>query len=809
MQKNDIFASTFQLCGTELLAPRRLYKDYPLSGSPASMAFASATCRCIKYVGHQTLHMKNCTREMILHSVLPWVHDETVLANMMASIKCWNKTAADVYHRAYPKGHYARYFNESILYSLLLVPWSNCLISSQSDVFGFSGQRSAESNDRKICPHLSNTTRIILTPSPGEQFDLNLEALDEFLQPTSTLASLTVCASDTDCDVETNVPPALVVQAGTEYGAAAQLYFNPMLPLNDLSLVGPVGATGNLRILWASYLRGFFCSLYIPFQLNKCHKGFDPPYANSDLNWTEEYIKDSLRVSRPVSKNLSRLKCTCSARDGVVCDKNGRTATVENRYWAGTLHAGKGKETEEFVSHSCLGQCSHDRGVDADGYWTYDAREPDKHCSDLRSGILCRVCQDGYSETLAGRACERCESRWSLGVVLYAMVVAVLGILLVSVSMLTRLLGNQYFDAWIFYVQIVPLILRPGEEVSLLHSVARYTVSLIHLNFPLCVAPYLSELPRLIVVAVPSMYLFFLVFILFLASYLRRVSHYVRRPKVGETFFVVLIVAYEPLAVFCTFTLSCTVLLGDDVRLYADPNIVCFGGEHLPYSIAAICVLCILIIFPALLIYGARDSTSSTDSTGWFRFLSKACARSYTSKRRWWIGITLWRRFVIAALAATITTDLTTRQIVLFSICLALLLFSAVILPYRLDAANKYELLLLTNLSLIAALGINDVTIVTHTKQLSFSYILLALLAWPDISIIILAVYKNRKRCVSCWKRQQNQGETGTEGDREHQGSQTTSFSEVDSDGKRNCGGPWEASTSEMRDRLLTVSFSN
>ena len=73
---------------------------------------------------------------------------------------------------------------------------------------------------------------------------------------------------------------------------------------------------------------------------------------------------------------------------------------VENSYWAGTLHVGK--DTEEFVSHSCLGQCSHDRDVDADGYWTYDFRVPDKHCSQSRSGVLCRSCEKGYSETPAG-----------------------------------------------------------------------------------------------------------------------------------------------------------------------------------------------------------------------------------------------------------------------------------------------------------------------------------------------------------------------------------------------------------------------
>lgn len=350
--------------------------------------------------------------------------------------------------------------------------------------------------------------------------------------------------------------------------------------------------------------------------------------------------------------------------------------------------------------------------------------------------------------------------------------------------------------------------------MTVLHSVARYSVSLIHLNVPWCVSPDLSQLRRLVTVAVPPIYLFCLVFLLFVASYIRPFSRYIKRPKVGETFFVVLIVAYEPLAVFATFTLSCSVLFGDDIRLYADPNVVCFDATHLPYAIAAICLLIVIIPLPALLIYGARDSHAITDSSKitWIKRLSQACARSYNKETQWWVGVTLWRRFLIAALAATITTDLTTRQAVLFSVCLALLLFNAIVLPYRSDTANKYELVLLANLALISAFSMNDLSAVSLPKQVAFSYILLVVLAWPDVSIIIIAVYNNKQRFsrLFAWiTRKASNDETETLRDRVRLGTATTSFitdTEKDMQTNSETEDAWSRSSSEIRDPLLISS---
>lgn len=75
----------------------------------------------------------------------------------------------------------------------------------------------------------------------------------------------------------------MIRHAGTEYGRLSPFYFDALQPINDLSIVGPVGARGFLRIQWQSFLRGLSCPLYIFFELAPCHEGFDTPRANANL----------------------------------------------------------------------------------------------------------------------------------------------------------------------------------------------------------------------------------------------------------------------------------------------------------------------------------------------------------------------------------------------------------------------------------------------------------------------------------------------------------------------------------------------
>lgn len=71
---------------------------------------------------------------------------------------------------------------------------------------------------------------------------------------------------------------------------------------------------------------------------------------------------------------------------------------VKNNYWAGKI----GERTGEFVTHPCLGQCSSRGDAGQAGYWAFNVKEPNKHCIQSRSGVLCRSCEEEYTETPSG-----------------------------------------------------------------------------------------------------------------------------------------------------------------------------------------------------------------------------------------------------------------------------------------------------------------------------------------------------------------------------------------------------------------------
>ena len=224
---------------------------------------------------------------------------------------------------------------------------------------------------------------------------------------------------------------------------------------------------------------------------------------------------------------------------------------------------------------------------------------------------------------------------------------------------------------------------------------------------------------------------------------MRPFSKYIQRTEVTNTFFLVVIIAYAPLATVACFWLSCSVRVGRDLRLFADPTTVCFSGDHLPYAVTSIILLvAFLIPLPGLLVYALRAKDSA--KKGWFYRLAQLCTFRYKESRQWWIGVTLWRRLFLIAVAAVVPSVLETRQLVLFVATLLVFFLSALVEPYKSTNANRYEFVLLANMCLLAALSINEPDRLSVAKQTVLPTLLVVIIGWPTVSILVIALYKNK-----------------------------------------------------------------
>jgi hypothetical protein len=117
------------------------------------------------------------------------------------------------------------------------------------------------------------TSQVILTPSPGEQFQLNLRAFDQFLR--SVNASVAFLSLTPPFDGLSDSPSMAFLRHDDEnYYRNGSIIFLVNEPILGISLHGLVNATGNLWVTATSIFPDNPIVLSIPFRLSPCHLGY-------------------------------------------------------------------------------------------------------------------------------------------------------------------------------------------------------------------------------------------------------------------------------------------------------------------------------------------------------------------------------------------------------------------------------------------------------------------------------------------------------------------------------------------------------
>lgn len=110
---------------------------------------------------------------------------------------------------------------------------------------------------------------------------------------------------------------------------------------------------------------------------------------------TDDYIANSR--TRPVSEASSNMTCSCAKKAGLICNNDGKTVEVKSDYWAGYIK----DSANEIDTHQCVGHCATETLGLATSTWQFDIDNPDKHCTQFRTGVLCGECQANYSQVPA------------------------------------------------------------------------------------------------------------------------------------------------------------------------------------------------------------------------------------------------------------------------------------------------------------------------------------------------------------------------------------------------------------------------
>ena len=247
--------------------------------------------------------------------------------------------------------------------------------------------------------------------------------------------------------------------------------------------------------------------------------------------------------------------------------------------------------------------------------------------------------------------------------------------------------------------------------------------------------------------AFPS-FLLTMVITLALFSRCRPVDRLLTLPRALKAVVFVLLITYA------NFTYASMNLLEAN-RLYTtndpDGQLVLFTNGSVPYADSshvpllppAAFLLIVVTVFPVLAVYFMDHPR--------VRPLSDIYTCYYNDKYRWWIGINLFRRYLIAAIANFMTVTTTQnirfiRQKALTATIFLLTVLQLMCNPLRSKFANVFETTLLVNLCFFS--GLNLAQSVTNHGTTRFLY---AVAFWPYGAGAVIFVYWHRHQIADVW----------------------------------------------------------
>lgn len=482
---------------------------------------------------------------------------------------------------------------------------------------------------------------------PGEQFYVNISAMDAFRRPVPEVITSNVVG---------------IGPRDNTSSVIGDFGFFQVKPLE--STHAPITVLSqedkNITIRLASI--DFQSELFLRVEITACVVGF----THSDM------------------------RCVCDDRlmsRGVSCNTN---FTVNRNTWLGPIHEDYNITNDDLTVAPCvLDYCEEGVKDVRSGDWDSQCRE-----GFHRSGLLCGRCADGYSVQLGTNSCGKCTN-WSIFLLIFfavagIFVVFMLGLLQISVA-------EGFFVAIIFYSNIISLYTVHFNNANKTTGI-NFLTSHFSLNFGIeaCLYDGMDSL------TIMALQLVFVVYIFILAVLRILIDKHIRfkwmdsmdqKYSPSKLFATLIIVSYVSILQASCGILSFTVVSTFDndlhVLWYIDPTVPYFQGLHSFLGIVALVLLLLFILpLPILLTFCSR-AIYRWRYFNKFKPLYDALYAPFKVKFRPWLGFQLIVRIVLFLFAYFAPRP---HQLLALGVCLVVYFHVQTICqPYNSKWANLLE----------------------------------------------------------------------------------------------------------------------
>ena len=492
---------------------------------------------------------------------------------------------------------------------------------------------------------------------PGEQFFVNVIALDDFGHTIPEVVTSSVVLEDGEEELDDNTTSVI-----GDFG-----YFEvqpqPKQTLAPVTVFGDENTEVTLRLTAINLESDAFIRVTLtPCSVGFTHVGF-------------ECVCDSRLESHDVSCNVNNF-------------------VVGSDVWLGPVREGSNVTNDDLTVAGCvLNYCSDGTREVPPGEWQIQCRE-----SFHRAGRLCGACEEGYSLQLGTNACHRCTN-WSLFLLLFFILAGlfvefVMGPLQISVA-------EGFFTATIFYSNIITLysVYFNDNEIEGVN----FLTAFFSLNFgiPACLYDGLDSL-ALVALQLTFVLFLFLLAVLHILIHKKRVLKFTdsinQKYSPSKTFATLIIVTYVSMLQSCFGILAFTVVSSFDgerhVLWFLDPTVDYFSGFHIPLCIIS-AFLFVLLLPPPIVFTFCTRAIYHWPYSRKFKPLYDAMFAPFKTNLRPWLGLQFAFRVVLFFNAYFVPTPHN-----LFVVVISLVLYlhlQTTLQPYKLKWANYFESTLIFN----------------------------------------------------------------------------------------------------------------
>ena len=450
----------------------------------------------------------------------------------------------------------------------------------------------------------------------------------------------------------------------------------------------------------------------------ECSPGFDLSSTNNDGS----YICDCNDYIKRLDPNIQ-------------CDVNTSNITTypqgEQTYWIGY----NDENNCTYVGNDCPFDYCVSSNV------TFNILHSDVQCELNRAGILCGECSEGLSLMLGSNKCGKCSNNGLALLLVFGVAGLALVILLIGLN-LTVSVGT--INGLIFYANIVKVnepIFFPNDPIPFLSKF----ISWLNLDFGVetCFSNNLTSLVKVSLQFVFPIYIWFIILTTIGVS--RCVSRF---PKIAR--YVLKLVSNNGVQVFATLLLlSYTKLIRTLVLVFGDTTVNCddtpstqwrFDGNveyaqkgHLALFIFTLLFAVVFILPYTLFLVGLPlvvkvFSNCGSLWLGFFKPLCDAYSGPHKDSCRFWAGLLIVIRILIAAVVSATQNDVVVLYVILFSAIVLITLALDIDGPYEKQPLNILESFFLANL-----LGLSILTLGGHAHVGTIISTILAFVAFVVI----------------------------------------------------------------------------